>query len=73
MSERTSERCKLTSERASEWPSTQICIFGYSGPQWIMKKKNRIEKKKESKKEQNGGKKKDQNGHRRQVEKRKKI
>ena len=50
MSERTSERCKLTSERASEWPSTQICIFGYSGPQWIMKKKTELKKRKSQKK-----------------------
>ena len=29
-----SERCKRASERTSEWPSTPICILGYSGPLW---------------------------------------
>ena len=33
-----SERCKQTSERTSKWPGTQICILGYSGPQWKGKK-----------------------------------
>ena len=32
-SKRTSEQCEQTSERTSEWPSTQICILGYSGTQ----------------------------------------
>ena len=31
-SKRTSERCERTSERTSEWPSTLVCISGYSGP-----------------------------------------
>ena len=28
-----SGRCEQTSKRTSEWPSTPICILGYSGPQ----------------------------------------
>ena len=31
-SKQTSERYERTSERTSEWPSTSVCIFGYSGP-----------------------------------------
>ena len=27
-----SEWCEQTSEWTSEWPSTPICILGYSGP-----------------------------------------
>ena len=34
-SKQTSERCERTSEGNSEWPSTPICILGYSGPQCI--------------------------------------
>ena len=30
----TSEQCEWTSKQTSEWPSTPICILGYSGPQW---------------------------------------
>ena len=33
VSERTGEQCERTRKRTSEWPSTQICILGYSGPQ----------------------------------------
>ena len=33
---RICERCKWTSERRSEWPSTPIFILGYSGPQCIV-------------------------------------
>ena len=29
-----SERYELTSEQTSEWPSTSVCIPGYSGPKW---------------------------------------
>ena len=29
----TSERCKQTTERTSEWPNTAVWILGYSGPQ----------------------------------------
>ena len=32
-SKRMSEQCERTSERTSEWPSTSVCIFRYSGPQ----------------------------------------
>ena len=31
-----SERCKRTSEKTSEWPSTSVCMFGCSGPQCIL-------------------------------------
>ena len=33
-SKQTSERCKRTSEWTSEWPSTSVCISGYSGPRY---------------------------------------
>ena len=29
----TSERCELTSNQTSEWPSTTVCILDCSGPQ----------------------------------------
>ena len=32
-SKQTSERCERTSERTSEWPSTTVCILGWSRPQ----------------------------------------
>ena len=32
-SKRTSEQCERTSERTSEWPSTYVWVFGWSGPQ----------------------------------------
>ena len=32
---RTSKRCKRMSEWTSEWPSTSLCILGYSGPQYL--------------------------------------
>ena len=48
----TSERCERTSERTSEWPSTSVCIFGYSGPQWRREnKKKRKRKRKEEEEE----------------------
>ena len=31
----TSERCERTSERASEWPSTSVCILGCYRPQCL--------------------------------------
>ena len=33
-SKRTNEQFERMSERTSKWPSTSVCIFGYSGPQW---------------------------------------
>ena len=36
--ERTSERCERTGEWTSKWPSTAVCILGYSGPQCILEK-----------------------------------
>ena len=32
-----SKQFERTSERTSKWPSTQICILDYSGPQWSCK------------------------------------
>ena len=46
-SKQTSDQCKRTSKRTSEWSSTAVGIIGYSGPQCGAKKVEKMTEREE--------------------------